>query len=149
MGSQQESSAWPGTRRATADSIAVRVYLLKTNTSHMAFAAHQRWTQGGGGPLTQNHVTTPSIMIARHATAIIPSRVIFVAQKQKTPAGAFPQESLVSPRETVLGGLHPARFFHPTPRHRQVQADLDRRAECSGSVAKAAQSAPLEPTIPL
>ena len=76
----------------------------------MAFAAHQSWTRGDGGPLTQNHVTTPSI-ITRHATAIIPSRVIFVAQKQKTPAGAFPQESLVSPRETVHGGLHRRLFF--------------------------------------
>jgi hypothetical protein len=68
-----------GHQTATAASIPVRLYLLTTNPWHMAFAAHQSWTQGGGGPLTQNHVTTPSIMITRHATAIIPSRVIFVA----------------------------------------------------------------------
>ena len=125
MGSQQESSAWPGTRRATADSIAVRVYPLKTNAWHMAFAAHQSWTQGGGGPLTQNHVTTPSIMITRHATAIIPSRVIIVAQKQKTscrcvPAGVI---GLTTVRRFMADSTAPPVFsilHHVTGRFRRT-----------------------------
>jgi hypothetical protein len=110
---------------------------------------HQSWPQGGGGPLTQNHVTTPNIMITRHPTAIIPSRVTFRRTKTKDSCRCVPQESLVSPRETVHGGLHRPQLFFPSYTTSQAgQADVDHRAECSGSVAKAAQSAPLEPTIP-
>jgi hypothetical protein len=58
-------------------------------------------------------------------------------KKQKTPAGAFLQESLVSSRETVHGGLHRPLFTHATP-----ATVLGRRERTTALDTTAIRSAP-------